>query len=129
MATMRTLHSVLVATLLVASAACSTSNDGGNAPATHTQSPVPTMFSKTFDADLTAAGIPEDAHLTLESWAMQACQLLPKIGMGDAEVIANLPGDVAPNGVTLTPEQATKVWASAKVNVCGLPKSTLLPPS
>jgi hypothetical protein len=126
---MRTLHSVVVATLLVASAACSTSNGEGNSPATHPPSPVPTMVSKAFDADLTAAGIPEDAHLTLESWAIQACQLLPNMGMSDKEVIANLPGDVAPNGVTLSPEQATKVWASAKVNVCGLPKTTLTPPS
>jgi hypothetical protein len=86
------------------------------------------MVSKAFDTDLTAAGIPEDAHLTLESWAMSACQLLPKMGMSDKDVIANLPGDVAPNGVTLTPDQATKVWASAKVNVCGLPKTTVLPP-
>ncbi|WP_221317812.1 hypothetical protein [Mycobacterium sp. AZCC_0083] len=129
MATMRTLHSVFVAALLVASVACSTTNGGGEAPATHTPSPAPTMISKAFDTDLTAAGIPQDAHLTLESWAMSACQLLPKMGMSDKEVIANLPGDVAPNGVTLTPEQATKVWASAKVNVCGLPKTTLLPPS
>lgn len=85
------------------------------------------MISKAFDQDLTAAGIPQDAHLTLESWALSACQLLPKMGMSDREVIANLPTDVAPNGVTLTPEQATKVWASAKVNVCGLPKATVLP--
>jgi len=127
MAAMRTLHSVVVATLLVASAACSTSTDGDSAPATYPPSPTPTMVSKAFGTDLTAAGIPEDAHLTLESWAMSACQLLPKIGMGDAEVIANLPGDVAPNGVTLTPEQATKVWASAKVNICGLPKPAVLP--
>jgi hypothetical protein len=124
---MRTLHSVLVATLLVASAACSTSNGGDDAPATHTPSPAPTLV-KAFDTDLTAAGIPRDAHLTLESWAMSACQLLPNMGMSDKEVIANLLGDVAPNGVTLTPEQATKVWASAKVNVCGLPKTALLPP-
>ena len=86
------------------------------------------MVSKAFDTDLTAAGLPQDAHLTLESWAMSACQLLPKLGMSDREVIANLPNDVAPNGVTLTPEQATKVWATAKVNICGLPKVTVLPP-
>jgi hypothetical protein len=30
--------------------------------------------------------------------------------------------------MTLSPEQATKVWASAKVNICGLPKATVLPP-
>jgi hypothetical protein len=54
------------------------------------------MVSKAFDADLTAAGIPEDAHLTLESWAMSAGQVLPKMGMSDREVIANLPNHVAP---------------------------------
>jgi hypothetical protein len=86
------------------------------------------MVSTAFDTDLTAAGIPKGAHLTLESWAMSACQLLRNMGMSDNEVLANLPGDVAPNGVSLTPEQATKVWASAKVNVCGLPMTTLTPP-
>jgi hypothetical protein len=40
--------------------------------------------------------------------------------MSDQEVIANLPNNVAPDGVTLTPEQATRVWASAKLNICGL---------
>jgi hypothetical protein len=128
MASMRASHPVLVAMMLVASAACSTGNDGGETPVPHTPSPSPTMVSEAFDTDLTAAGIPENAHLTLESWAMSACQLLPKMGMSDKEVTANLPSDVAPNGVTLTPEQAAKVWASAKVNVCGLPKTTLLPP-
>jgi hypothetical protein len=86
------------------------------------------LVSKAFDADLTVAGILQDAHLRLESWAMSACQLLPKVGMSDREVVANLPSDVAPNGVTVTPEQAAQVWASAKVNICGLPKTTVLPP-
>jgi hypothetical protein len=128
MMTMQILRSVVVATILVSAAACSTSNDGGDTPAPHTPSPTPTMVSKAFDTDLTTAGIPEDAHLTLESWAMSACQLLPKMGMSDREVIANLPSDVAPNGVTVTPEQAAQVWASAKVNICGLTKTTVLPP-
>jgi hypothetical protein len=128
MMTMQISRSMVVATILVSAAACSTSNDGGDTPAPHPPSPTPTMVSKAFDQDLTAAGIPEDAHLALESWAMSACQLLPKMGMSDREVIANLPSDVAPNGVTLTPEQATQVWASAKVNICGLPKVTVLPP-
>jgi hypothetical protein len=48
--------------------------------------------------------------------------------MRDRELIANLPNDVAPNDITVTPEQATKVWASARVNICGLPKVTVLPP-
>jgi hypothetical protein len=33
----------------------------------HTPSPAPAMVSKAFDTDLTAAGIPHGAHLTLES--------------------------------------------------------------
>jgi hypothetical protein len=124
---MQILRSMVVVAVLISAGACSTSNDRGDA-GSHTPSPTPTMISSAFDTDLTAAGIPQDAHLALESWALSACQLLPKMGMSDREVIANLPTDIAPNGVTLTPDQASKVWASAKVNICGLPKPTVLPP-
>lgn len=117
-------RTVIACAALVMAAGCSSDTQ----PATSApHSPTPVMVSKAFDQDLTTAGIPQSAHLTLESWAMSACQTLPKMGMSDREIIANLPGDVAPNNVTLTTEQAEKVWASAKVNVCGLPRSTVLP--
>lgn len=126
MTTMHTRRLLVVAIAVLGAGGCTTGADDETSP--RPPSPTPTMISTAFDEDLTAAGIPNDAHLTLESWALSACQLLPRMGMSDREVVANLPTDVAANGVTLTPEQATKVWASAKVNVCRLPKATVLPP-
>lgn len=57
---------------------------------------------------------------------MTACQTLPKMGMTDHDILANLPADVAPNDVTLTPDQAGKVRASTEANVCGLPTTSAL---
>lgn len=70
-----------------------------------------------FNRDLTAAEIPANGHLTLQMWADAVCQMAARFNLSDAYVLRYLPGDVASH-VTLTPQQAAIVWASAKRNIC-----------
>ncbi len=71
-----------------------------------------------FRQDLAAAGIPAYAFDTLQRWAKSACQVVPKSGAYDAQVIAALPKDVRGNDIDLTPAQAAALWTSAKHNIC-----------
>lgn len=70
-----------------------------------------------FTADLTEAGIPESAHTRLAFWGGMACQLAVKMGTTDVQAVNSAIKENADN-VTLSREQATVVWQSAKANLC-----------
>lgn len=126
---------VPAAMILVSLAACSSgSTDEASARSSSTSAPAaasasttvirpgttftPPASNSSFEEDLTRAGIPESAHMTLEMWSKAVCKQAPQRGLTDEQVVAFLPGDVAHNNVMLTPEQAWVVWESAKRNIC-----------
>ncbi|OBF29659.1 hypothetical protein A5727_23570 [Mycobacterium sp. ACS4331] len=81
------------------------------------------MQRTAFRADLTAAGIPEDGHATLELWARSVCTLRAQaVANGattnEADVVKKLPSDVANTGLRLTPRQAAAAWAATKRHIC-----------
>lgn len=85
-----------------------------------TKSPV---HRTAFYADLTAAGIPEKGHATLELWARSVCSLRAQaVANGattnDVDVVKKLPSDVANTGLKLTKEQAAAAWTASKRHIC-----------